>query len=143
MAPRGPQRYRVAATTADSGLFAWGAGREELFANAAAGLSSLMVDPRRLRAGEEREVSAEGLDLPALLVAWLNEWVFLFDTEGFLGRDFEVRELSDTRVRGVGRGERYDPARHRFRDQVKAVTYHRLEVREEGGRLRARVVVDL
>lgn len=136
-------RFRLAATTADTGLLAWGASPEELFENAALGLGALMADPRGVRALERRAVEARGFDAGALLVAWLNEWVYLFDTEAFLLREARVTAIEKGLVRGEGRGERYDPSRHRLRDAVKAVTYHRLEIREAGGRLRARLVVDL
>jgi SHS2 domain-containing protein len=137
-------RFRLAETTADTGLIAWGADAPELFENAAAGLTSLVADPRSIRPREVRRVAAAGGDLPGLLVAWLSEWVYLFDAEGFLGREFSVEELSAGRVAGSARGETRDPARHRLRSLVKGITYHRLAVAETaGGRLRARVIIDL
>jgi SHS2 domain-containing protein len=137
------RRYRVEATSADAGLLVWGGSREELFENAALGLTRILAEPRSVRAAEERAVRVEGRDLPALLVAWLSEFVYLFDAEGFLGRVFALREIGERHVAGSARGECYDPARHRLRAAVKGVTYHRLEIREGGGRLRARLVVDL
>lgn len=131
------------ATTADTGLLVWGRGREELFANAAMGLTHLMADLRTVRPREKREVAVQAQDLPGLLVAWLNEWVYRFDAEGFIGCEFVVDELAEDRLRGQGRGETCDPRRHRLRSLVKGVTYHRLEILELGDRLRARLVVDL
>jgi SHS2 domain-containing protein len=140
---RRPPRFRQAATTADAGLIAWGGTREELFENAALGLARIMADPRCVRPLEVRPLAAAGSDLGALLAAWLGELVYLFDAEGFLGREFTVHRLAPGRVEGSARGERYDAGRHRLRDYVKGVSYHRLEVREAGGRWRARLVLDL
>lgn len=135
-------RFRLAETTADTGLLAWGATREELFENAAAGLLRIMADPRGVRPLEERAVRARGEDAAGLLAAWLDELVYLFDTEGFLAGAAAVRFDDGGGVTGILRGERYDPGRHRLRAYVKGVTLHRIEVRREGGRLRARVVID-
>lgn len=137
-------RFRLAETTADTGLVAWGADARELLENAAAGLARLITDPRSIRPLAVRRVAVTGSDLPGLLVAWLSEWVYLFDAEGFLGREFTVEEVSADRVTGSARGETRDPARHPLRSLPKGVTYHRLAVeRTAEGRLRGRVIIDL
>jgi len=143
MSERRRTRFRTEATTADTGLLAWGATPGDLFENAALGLAAIMDDPRTVRPSEERAVAVEGGDLPALLAAWLGELVYLFDAEAFLGREFRVDSIGGSRLAATVRGERYDPGRHRLRDYVKGVTRHRLEVGPHRGRWRARVILDL
>ncbi len=143
MSERGRARFRTEATTADTGLLAWGATPEELFENAALGLAAIMADPRRVRPAEERAVAVEGGDLPALLAAWLGELVYLFDAEAFLGSEFRVDRIGGGALAATVRGERYDPRRHRLGDYVKGVTRHRLEAGRHGDRWRARVILDL
>ena len=93
------------------------------------------------------DLSAAGLDL--LLVDWLQEALFLFDTESLV---FSIAEVeldppdgagTEVRLRSVVRGERFDPARHPLKAPIKAVTYHALAVTGDAAGWRARVVLDL
>ena len=85
----------------------------------------------------ERSVEASAGDLPALLAAWLDELLFLAETEGLVPEEAEV-SLDGTRARGVVRGRRGKP-----RPLVKAITLHRLRFRPENGVWRGRVVLDV
>ncbi|MBI2918417.1 MAG: archease [Chloroflexi bacterium] len=136
------KKYRPIEHTADIGLVAYGRDLGECFSNAAWGLFSCITDLRRVRPEEVREVRVEAGDTEALLVDWLNELLFLFDSEGFLGRRFDVVEIGDGRLRARVWGERLDPERHRTRIAVKATTYHQLQVVQRDG-WRARVIFDV
>jgi len=102
-----------------------------------------MTDLRTVRPREERAVSASGVDAPELVVAFLSQLLVLYDTEGFLVRTVRARALGDppTAVIASVAGERFDPARHPARAEVKAITLHDLVF--DPGRGRARVIVDL
>jgi SHS2 domain-containing protein len=88
-------------------------------------------------AAVEVPVTVEASDLPALLAAWLDELVFLADTEGVVAESAELA-LDGPRLTGTVRGRRGEP-----RPLVKAVTLHRLRFRDEDGVWRARVVLDV
>jgi SHS2 domain-containing protein len=96
-----------------------------------------------VRPREERTVRVTGVDVPGLAVALLSELLALEETDGFYGRTVSVRLRGrpPTAAEATVRGETFDPARHRRREAVKAVTYHRLLVDTKRGR--ARVIVDL
>lgn len=136
-------RYRLLGTTADVALVAWGGTPAELFENAAYGLTRAIALPVGVRTTEARTVKVEADDLEELLVAWLSEWLYLFDAEGFIGREFEIHEVSDKKAVGSGMGDIYRPETHRLRMGIKGITYHGLEIRRQRQRLRARVVVDI
>ena len=85
----------------------------------------------------EHPVVVEAGDLPALLAAWLDEPVFLAETERLVPEDAQL-SLSDLHLSGVVRGRRGEP-----RPLVKAVTLHRLRFRAENGVWRGRVVLDV
>lgn len=76
-------------------------------------------------------------DLPALLATWLDELLFLSETEHVVPEDAEIT-VAGTRVTGVVQGRRGEP-----RPLVKAVTLHRLRFRPENGTWRGRVVLDV
>ncbi|SRR5258707_7284254 len=137
------QPYEVFEHTADIGLHAYGQTLPELFANAAAGMESLMVAPAQIEARVSREVTVEGRDLVALLIAWLNELVFLFDTDYLLLRQFEISDFTGTSLRATVSGEPYNAARHDLSSAIKAVTWHEAEVRSEAAGYRARIIFDI
>jgi SHS2 domain-containing protein len=86
---------------------------------------------------QAHEVDLEAPDRAALLARWLEELVFLAETEGLVPEQAEI-ELRDTTLRATVRGRAGEP-----RPLVKAVTYHGLELAHEGGSWRARVVLDV
>lgn len=130
-------------TTADVGIWATGADAGELLEGLGLAFFALLADPRRVRPTEERSVQASGRDPSEMAVAFLGELLLLYETDTFVGRRIEAR-VGDQRARSVVarvRGERFDPARHLPRTEVKAITYHRLVFDPKAGR--ARVIVDL
>jgi protein archease len=54
-----------------------------------------------------------------------------------------VTEIGRTSVRGILRGEKFNPLRHEFRGEVKAVTYHELAVTRTHSGWQARVIFDV
>jgi SHS2 domain-containing protein len=86
---------------------------------------------------QTRELRLERADLAALLTGWLEELVFLADTDGFVPEDAEL-DLRDNVLHAVVHGRRTEP-----RPLVKAVTYHGLEFEPAGERWRAKVVLDV
>ena len=136
-------KYRQLSHTADLGLRIWGASQEELFENAGAALTAVLTDRRRLRPENIEEITVEAPDLEALLVAWLNRLLYLYDVDAFLGRKFQILELTSQRLTAWAKGETYDPQRHMAGTAVKAATYHHLEIVQKNGGWQATVILDL
>jgi SHS2 domain-containing protein len=125
-------RFEVLEHTADVGLRLTGDSPEEVLEAAARGLADLEGSwfPRE---GEERRVEVRAQDLPSLLVAWLDELLYLRDAEDAVFGGFDVEEVEDARVRAhVRTGPRGD--RTLESAGVKAATYHglRFEQRNDG-----------
>lgn len=122
--------------------------REALFAEALVALTDTLTDPARVARDETHRLEVEAEDLPGLMVEWLGELVYRFEVDGLLFAGAEVAiEEGEGRLRLVAeaRGESYDEEKHPLEVQVKGVTYHRLEVREEedGGGWIGRVIFDI
>ena len=115
----------------------------ELFENAGRALSATLTDRRYLRRRATRTVRLTAIDGEALLVDWLNHLLYLFDIDGFLGRDFQVETLTPERLEARVIGESFDPTRHPERTGVKAATYHQLSIVPAGDGWQATVVLDL
>jgi len=137
------RRFRVFDHTGDVGVMVYGDTLPELFAHAAEALFHIMTTPRSVRERDARRVSLEAGGLEGLLVAWLNEFLYLFETESLLFRRFDVVRLDETSLDAVACGEPYDPQRHRIHTTIKAVTHHQLRIRRERGIWKTRVVFDI
>ncbi|MBI2861886.1 MAG: archease, partial [Chloroflexi bacterium] len=98
--------------------------------------------PRTIAEDICREVEVKATDWGALLVEWLNELLFIFDTEQLLLRRFQVLELNDQKLRANCFGERVVPQRHHLKLAIKAATYHQLQV-EVGDPCRVQVILDI
>lgn len=85
----------------------------------------------------ERKIELEAADAPTLLAAWLDELLFLADTERLLPVDAELA-VTGNRLAGTLRLREGEP-----RPLVKAVTLHRLGFGRENGVWRGRVVLDV
>ncbi len=142
-ARRRPAKYRQLSHTADLAWRIWGGSLTELFENAAGAVVATMTDRRYIRRQERREIEVESLDRESLLVDWLNRLLYLFDVEGFLGREFQVADLTDQSLKVTAWGERFDPERHPEKTAIKAATYHHLEIVPRGNGWQATVILDL
>mgnify|MGYP002880360736 FL=1 len=129
--------------TADLGLRVTADDLEELFAEAARGLTSLVVDdPETLKSDRATEFRIEGDDLDLLLIDLLGELLFRFETTGFLGRDFTAVHTPGG-LDVEARGEMIEGQAHRLAREVKAITYHGLKVERQDDRWMAEVIVDI
>lgn len=137
------RQFEIIEHPADVGFIAYGATREELFANAAHAVMTLACDPQQLAERESREIEASGADIESLLYDWLAEILALSDAEHLFFRRAEVHEVGAARVRGTVYGEKYDKQRHRAGTYIKAVTYHQLKVEQSADGWTARVYLDV
>jgi len=139
------EKYRILPHTADGKFQAYGKTLGEAFENAALAMSSLMWDWTKVEPRVRHFVHVRGIDREQLLVKFLGEIVYLFDTKQFLlGKvdglrirpEFEGYSL-EALLGGETRSDRYE-----IYGDVKAVTYHDLKIEECGG-FTVQVVVDM
>ena len=115
----------------------------EAFENCALGMISLMMDPSRVEPRRRVRISARGGDDMSLLAAWLSEILFLVEVEGWAFASFALLEVGEGRVEGWGEGEPLDAGRHALELEIKAPTYHMMELGESEGEWRAQVIFDV
>ena len=135
--------FKLFGTTADVGVESAGKDLKEAFEEQAAGMFSIMTDLEAVEPRLSFDVEATGNDLESLLVAWLNELLFIYDVKKVFLRSFEIKSFEEGRLKAGVRGEEIDPARHPLKTEVKAVTYHMLDVRQSDGGYVTRVVYDI
>ncbi len=129
--------------TADVGLDAWGDTLGELFQVLAEGLIDVICPRTQAVPTEHRTISVSAEDLEALAVDFLSEIAFILQTDRFAIASVSVGSIGENEVEAEIAGERYDPNRHEFNTEVKAVTYHQLTLKREGERWTGRVILDV
>lgn len=134
--------------TGDLGIEVVSTTLNGLFAEAVRGFTDSLTDVARVEPEVVREVALESSGLDLLMVDWLDEALYLFETESLVvaGADVEVDRDSASaawRLRARLRGETWNPERHPLKVPIKAVTYHALALTGPEGGWRARVVFDI
>ena len=135
--------YEFFEHTADLGLRVRSRDLNGLFRDAAMGLFAMVVeDLPQGRAGDFREFSISGRRLDYLFFDWLNELLFVFDTERLLLGNFDV-EVSESGVTASVNAWAWDEGVDRPLREVKAITYHGLRVEQTEEGWLAEVIVDI
>lgn len=127
--------------TADVGIRAWGPTLDEAFAQAARGLVAQMVDVSSAKAVGEARVVVEAESLDRLLFSFLDEVLDLFYTRLWVIVEAEVSLEGEGRLVATLRGEAYEAARHGHIHEIKAMTYHGMEIERDPPQVR--VIVDI
>lgn len=137
--------YRWFDHTADLGMEIFGEDAAHLFANAGRALSAGIVSVKRapLLHRHTHELTIEGEDWADLMVNWLRELLYLWNGRQQIVHRFQFRTLVENRLSAVVVADAFDPERHCVEKEIKAVTYHQIEVRPESDGWRARVVFDV
>ena len=134
--------FEIMEHTADIGIVAYGADLKQVFSHAAEGLFSLIVDLDTVREKSMRPVEASASDMEMLLASWLNELIYIFDTEYLIFKRFEITEITGEQLTANCYGEQVNHRRHELKRSVKAATYHKLRVEKDNG-YRVQVLFDV
>jgi SHS2 domain-containing protein len=145
LAPR--VSFRTADSSGDVVLESDGADASQALLDLARGFSHLATAGSSLSASQEQAIDLKGRDPASLVVAFINELVFLLETEGFLPMDGTLvleGPSAAPHLRGRLKGDTFDASRHRRGLDVKAATYHGLVFEAPtNGSARIRVLLDL
>jgi SHS2 domain-containing protein len=129
--------YRWVEHTSELELEIEAPSESAVFLEALDAFAELMANERSVDS-ERRDVEVRGDDRESLLVAWLEELVFLAERDGFVPERATELDVGDGLARATLRGHAGEP-----RHLVKAVTLHRLLFAADGKGWQARVVLDV
>ena len=130
--------YELIDHTADIGIRVSASSTEGLFEEATYALADIMGG-RSDEGGEEVMVELQGIDLVDLLVRWLQEILYLIEVKGFRLRAVTIQRLTETLALGVIRGAyTAEP----LTTEIKAVTYHNLDIAYIDNIFAATIILD-
>jgi SHS2 domain-containing protein len=135
--------YTLLDHTADLRVCIVGRDLSDLFQNAGLALFDLIVESDTPATGEPVELRVSGEDLPDLLINFLRELLYLWTGNEKVVTMIKVKHISHTSVSAVITANRYTPQRHCIQHEIKAVTYHQIDVTPVKDGWQAVVVFDI
>jgi len=116
--------------TADMGIKVYGRIKKALFENAAAGMFDLIVDKKTVALKKKIKFNLTAPDLKELFVSWLRELLYQYSAKGMLFKKIAILKLTDTQIKAEATGEKINTKKHVFKNDLKAVTYHGIEIKK-------------
>jgi len=135
--------YRTIEHTADIGIEVLAPTRSDIFVRSAQAMFDLMFGIDSIGEGLERPIRVEGDNVEELLVAWLNDLLYIYAVDGVIFSGFTDVRLEEGSFSATGLGETFRPEKHDVASEIKAATYHGISVAPEGDGWKARVIFDV
>ena len=129
--------------TADLGFELWADSVEELYSEGIRALAELCFEPGTVRPTQRRPLRAVGATSEERMVRWLQEAYLQLESDLWLAADAVDVGCDGDAVSGTLVGEPYDPGRHTLHTEIKAITYHGMEIGRSGDLWRTQVIVDV
>ena len=125
--------YRYLEHTTDAFIEVTANTLEEAFENAGIAVVDTIADIKSVEEKIEKELEVSGKDLNYLLYNWLEEIIILTITEGFVARRFSVKLEKNNGYKLVAtlNGEEIDFEKHHFKVEIKAPTFHLMEIKQD------------
>ena len=142
------KKYEIIEHTADTGLKVFGKTTGELFQNAALGMFFLITGCSKITkrgiTKKNYKMECKAVDLEDLLVSWLNDLLYIHNTEYVILDDFVINKLTDSFISAEAKGITIRELNIQINNEIKAVTYHGLKVvRNKNGRWESTLIFDI
>lgn len=137
------KRYEMIDHTADIGIKVFGKDISEVFANAGYAMFDILTEPKNVQKKESFNIQVSANNIEQLLVRWLDELLYRYETERVVFSEFVINKISDTSIDSTVYGEKIDRSRHEIKTEIKNVTYHQLQIRKTNGGWEAQVIFDV
>ena len=135
--------YKIIDHTADFGIHVFGSNPKELFANAALAMFDVITDLELLTGLKARKVHIRADDWPDLMVNWLRELLYLWAGKEMLVKHVDILSISEYELTALVYVDRYDLNRHVINNEIKAVTYHQIQVQDGPSGWESQVIFDV
>jgi SHS2 domain-containing protein len=138
-----PPFYRLLNHTADLGMCVNGVSLKKLYENAGKALLEQLVILKQSSGGEKLSISLSAADHADLMVKWLSEILYIFNGENLVVEDIRVKSIRENHINSTLTITPFTPDKHDLIREIKAVTYHQIEVKKENNLWITRVIFDL
>ncbi len=107
---------------------------EEAFVRAGESVVDVTLEQKLVEEKKQKTLTVTGEDLDFLLFNWLEEVIYQLITEGFAIHRFSLKisKNSEYSLTAVVFGEEIDLKKHQFKVEIKAPTFHLMEIKQNG-----------
>ena len=135
--------YHLIDHTADFGIHVFGSTAEDLFINAATAIFDVITDREKLARTQTQCLQVSGEDWSDLMVCWLRELLYWWNARQMLVKAVRIDQLSEKHLTAEIAGELFNPQKHSIDTEIKAVTYHQINVSDGPTGWQATVIFDV
>ncbi len=135
--------YKLINHTADFGIHVFGTDPVELFANAAFATFDMLTEIDSLESLKTTNLRVTGDDWSDLMVNWLRELLYFWNGKELLVKKVQILALSEKELSANVELDPFDPDRHEIKIEIKAVTYHQIQVSEGPKGWEAKIIFDI
>ena len=132
-------KFKFMKHTADIKFQSYGKTLSEAYENAALAMFNVMYEGK-VKRDKKRKINVKGKDLENLLYNFLEELLFLLDTENFFLSKIKVK-IKNLKLRADLEGD--DANNYKISSDVKAVTYNQMQIKKKKDKFICQVVLDV
>lgn len=137
------KNYRLNKHQSEIAVRVAGNSQADLFTNSGFALFDVMADIQAIEVKERLPLEVEGSDRDDLMVNWVRELLYLYQSSGYLLREFQVREVKETIVRAEVGGEKIDPDRHEIKQEIASIAFHKSRMEKTGNQWTAHLIFEI
>lgn len=135
--------YELIDHTADFGIHVFGKDEKDLFQNAALAMFDLIADYEKSDGLTKIRIQIAGDDWPDLMVNWLRELLYLWNGKEKLIQSVQIDSIVENEIFAVVRCDAFAPELHSLKNEIKAVTYHQIQVGQKEHGWEAVIIFDV
>jgi SHS2 domain-containing protein len=88
-------------------------------------------------------MTVSGVDWADLMINWLREILYLWNGKERLVKSVKILSLSEKNISAIIYFDAYKPDRHLIKTEIKAVTYHQIQVKRSASGWKAQIIFDI
>ncbi|MFA5333022.1 MAG: archease [Candidatus Nanoarchaeia archaeon] len=131
--------------TADLAIKAYGKTLKEAFENSANAICNAISETKKIDEQEIKLVKKSSENLKMLLYEFLEELLFLHDSENLIFKRVIIDELDEktNSLSAIFYGEPFEPKKHIPKSNIKAITYFDMQIKKENGNFAIKFIADV
>jgi len=137
------KKYEEIFHTADVGIRVYGRTKKTLFKNAAEGMFDLIAEKKTIMPKKTVKFNLKAPNIKELFVYWLRELLYQYSAKAMIFKKIIISSLNDTNIKAEAVGEKIDLKKHILKKDIKAVTYHGLEIEKIRAGWQTQVIFDV